>query len=447
YSEQDYIIHWIDGIDTEIGDIRCCRGRAEELQGKNLMNIGELIPDTSVPVQEPLQVDTETVVRLLPTKDTVTEIIQIKEDIILNYRKEEDIIAKPEVMRIDNIQHMKMLHRIRKDIKESKVPTLHSKHKEKLKVAAYVRVSTDHEEQETSLKTQTAFYTYTILSNPEYSLAGIYVDEGISATSTKNRDGFNQMIRDCKAGKIDLILTKSISRFARNTVDAIHYSRLLKNLNKPVNIFFEKENVSTKDDNAELMVTLLGALAQQESRNIGSSISWGKRAKASRGIVNVRRLNYGYEFNENKEWAIKEDEAAIIRRIYSAYLAGAKPMEIARDLNKDKVIPASGSGLWGSSGINKILFNHIYNGDYVHNNMYRDPELKQSLVRNRGEVPMIHIENHHPAIIDRDMWESVQELRNHKQRTRKKIKQEFNNEDKRNESFDDKFTCGECGSS
>lgn len=273
------------------------------------------------------------------------------------------------------------------------------------------------------------------------------MDEGISATTTKKRDGFNQMIRDCKAGKIDLILTKSISRFARNTVDAIHYSRLLKNLDKPCFIFFEKENVNTKDENAELMVTLLGALAQQESRNIGSSIAWGKRAKASRGIVNVKRINYGYEFNEHKEWVIKEEEAAIVRRIYSEYLAGVKVMEIARNLNKDKVIPASGSGLWATSSINNILFNHIYNGDYVHNHKYKNPELKQPLVQNRGEIPMIHIENHHPAIIDRDMWESVQELRIHKQRIKKKIKQEFDDKDKRNESFDDKITCGECGNS
>ena len=278
-------------------------------------------------------------------------------------------------------------------------------------------------------------------------MAGIYVDEGISGTRTKNRDGFNQMIKDCKAGKIDLILTKSISRFARNTVDAIHYSRLLKNLNKPCFIFFEKENVSTKDDNAELMVTLMGALAQQESRNIGSSISWGKRALASRGIVNVRRINYGYEFNENKEWVIKEDEAAVVRRIYIEYLSGAKVMEIARILNADRIVPASGSGIWNSSSINNILWNSIYNGDYVHNNKYKNPELKQPLVQNRGEIPMIFIENHHPAIIERKMWESVQNIKIERDRARKKTKQEFNEEDKRNESFTEKFICGECGKS
>lgn len=128
------------------------------------------------------------------------------------------------------------------------------------------------------------------------------------------------MITDCKAGKIDLILTKSLSRFSRNTLDAIKYVRILRELESPTYIFFEKENISSEDDTSELMVSLMGALAQQESRNIGSSISWGKRALASRGIVRPRRLNYGDEYNENKEWVIKEEEAVIVRRIYTDYL-------------------------------------------------------------------------------------------------------------------------------
>jgi hypothetical protein len=303
YSKEDYIVHWIDGSETEIGDISACEDKVRKLREKHnaeshiINNIqteediltdkvtkhSDFVPSDRYILENPIK----GVLIALESEEPTKEVSLIKEricepakDITQYSRKEESVVALPQVTKIDHKQHMKMMSRIYKDIRESNVPKIE---KEKLKVAAYVRVSTDKIEQETSLKTQIAFYTYTILKNPEYEFAGIYVDEGITGTSTKHREGFNRMIADSKAGKINLILTKSISRFSRNTIDAIKFVRMLRELETPTYVFFEKENISSKDENSELLVSLMGALAQQESRNIGSSISWGRRALASKG--------------------------------------------------------------------------------------------------------------------------------------------------------------------
>ena len=456
YSYEDYIVHWINGSETQMGDVELSKRKAkdfrktrdEKIERTKLITGSEAFHANE---RETKALTTENLIsRASYVSDTKynriekTEHLHLDEVIEKYDREEETDVALPQVTQIDHQQHMQLMSRIYKNVKDNNHPKIETK--KKLKVAAYVRVSTDKEEQETSLKTQIAFYTYAILKNPEYQFAGIYVDEGITGTSTRHREGFNRMIADCKAGKINLILTKSLSRFSRNTLDAIKYVRILRELESPTYIFFEKENISSEDDTSELMVSLMGALAQQESRNIGSSISWGKRALASRGIVRPRRLNYGYEYNEKKEWVIKEEEAVIVRRIYTDYLNGVRRADIYKSLNDEGIVPPSGSGLWSNSSIKNILDNVVYKGDYIHNQKYKNPDRKQPLVPNRGEIPMIHIEDHHPAIIEKDVWEEVQQMRADRLKSMKRVHLSFEKKEVKNEVFTDKFKCGECGS-
>lgn len=224
----------------------------------------------------------------------------------------------------------------------------------KLKVCAYCRVSTDNEEQLTSYQAQMKHYSEFIAQNPSWEYVGIYADEGISGTSTKNRTQFNQMIKDCKEHKIDMVLTKSISRFARNTLDCLKYIRLLKEYK--VAVFFEKENVNTLDSKGEFLLTLLSSLAQEESRSVSSNTRWGIAHKFQQGEIMLNHTQFmGYTKNEQGNLVIVPKEAKIIKRIYRDYLEGKSAKQIARELTKDRVKPPGGGKKWFDSTILSIL--------------------------------------------------------------------------------------------
>ena len=194
-----------------------------------------------------------------------------------------------------------------------------------LRVAAYCRVSTEEEEQQSSYEAQCTYYTDKIMTNPEWTMAGIFADEGISGTSTKNRDDFNRMIRRCRQRKIDLILTKSISRFARNTVDSLKYIRALKGMG--IGIVFEKENINTLETDTELIITFMSAFAQSESESISANVRWGKRQsmKEGKASVNFKKL-YGYYLDDEGNPQVNSDQAEAVRSIYDQYLQGASRM-------------------------------------------------------------------------------------------------------------------------
>ena len=207
----------------------------------------------------------------------------------------------------------------------------------KIRVAAYCRVSTDHEEQINSFENQVTYYTEYINRNPNYELADIYADEGISGTNTRRRDDFNRMIADCEAGKIDLIITKSISRFARNTQDCLNYSRKLKDLG--IGIQFEKEGINTMDSSGELLFTILSSLAQDESRSISENCQWGIRSLFKQGVLHLNTNRFlGYDKDEKGNLVINEEQAAIVRRIYTEFMNGINPDVISRRL-RDEGVP------------------------------------------------------------------------------------------------------------
>lgn len=238
-------------------------------------------------------------------------------------------------------------------------------------------------------------------------MAGIYADEGISGTNTKKREQFNKMIEDCKAGKIDMVITKSISRFARNTLDCLNYVRLFKDLG--IGVIFEKENINSLDSKGEVLLTILSSLAQDESRSISENSTWGIRRRFEQGKVHVNQTKFlGYDKDENGDLVINEKQAKIVRRIYNDFLDGKGPNRIAKDLEKEKVPKWDGTYKWYESSIRKMLSNEKYKGDALLQKTYTVDFLSKKRAENDGDVPQYYVENSHPAIIDKETWEAVQ---------------------------------------
>jgi DNA invertase Pin-like site-specific DNA recombinase len=277
----------------------------------------------------------------------------------------------------------------------------------KKRVAAYCRISTDQEEQLSSYEAQVNYYTTYIEKQPDYECAGIYADEGISGTSTKKRDQFNKMIADCKAGKIDMIITKSISRFARNTLDCLNFVRLLKDLN--IGVQFEKENIDTLDSKGEVLLSILSSLAQDESRSISENSTWGIRRRFEQGRLFINTTKFmGYDKDKNGNLVINKKQAEIVRRIYKDFLDGKGANLIALDLEKDRVPNWNGKTKWYENSIRKMLTNEKYMGDALLQKTYTVDFLNKKRADNTGQVPQYYVEDSHPAIIDKEMWEAVQ---------------------------------------
>lgn len=277
----------------------------------------------------------------------------------------------------------------------------------KKRVAAYCRVSTDQAEQLSSYEAQVNYYTSYITNHPDYEMAGIYADEGISGTNTKKREQFNRMIEDCKAGKIDMIITKSISRFARNTLDCLNFVRMLKELG--IEIIFEKENIRTLDSKGEILLTVLSSLAQEESNSLSQSSTWGIRRRFEQGKVIVNHTKFmGYDKDENGNLVINEKQAKIVRRIYTDYLNGKGTNRIAHALEKEGIPNWNGKAKWYESSIKKMLSNEKYKGEALLQKTYTVDFLSKKRVINKGEIPQYYVEESHPPIIDKDTWEAVQ---------------------------------------
>ena len=306
----------------------------------------------------------------------------------------------------------------------------------KLRVAAYARVSTDHEEQLTSYEAQVDYYTRYITSNPDWEFAGMYADEGISATSTAKRDGFKRMIQDALDGKFDRLLTKSVSRFARNTVDSLTMIRKLKE--KGVGVTFEKENIDTLDSKGELLITLMSSLAQEESRSISENTTWGQRKRFSDGKVSLPYSHFlGYDRGENGEPVINEEEAQIVRFIYKLFLDGKSPSIIARLLT-EKGIPTPGDcKRWQRTTVDSILKNEKYKGDALLQKTFTVDFLTKKMKKNEGEVQSYYVKGSHPAIVSEEVFELAQsEFRRRRESGRRICSSHI---------FASKLICGECG--
>lgn len=277
-----------------------------------------------------------------------------------------------------------------------------------LRVAAYCRVSTLQEQQESSYEAQVGYYTGKIESNPNWKLAGIFADDGKSATSTKKRGDFQAMIDDCMMGKIDMVITKSISRFARNTVDSLMYIRKLKEKN--ISVFFEKEGINTLDGSGELLITILSSQAQEESRNISENCRWGIVRQFESGVVRVNCKKFmGYTKDEDGNLVIVPEEAELVRRIFRLFLEGNSSYKITEILEADGIRTVTGNTKWAASVIDRMLSNEKYMGDALLQKTYTVDFLTKKRVINKGIVPQYYIEDDHDAIIPKELFYRVQE--------------------------------------
>jgi site-specific DNA recombinase len=279
---------------------------------------------------------------------------------------------------------------------------------QKKRVAAYCRVSTDSEEQESSYETQIEHYTSFISNHPDWVLAGIYADDGISGMNIKKRDEFQRMINDCNDGKIDMVITKSISRFARNTVDCLNYTRILKNKN--IGVYFEKENINTLDAKGEVLMTIMASLAQQESESLSANVRLGLQFRYQQGKVQVNHKRFlGYTKDEEGHLIINKEQAEVVKRIYRDYLEGKSFLQIKRSLEADGILNGAGRSKWNESNIKQILTNEKYIGDALLQKTYTVDILEKKRETNKGQVPKYYVENSHEAIIPKEIFHKVQE--------------------------------------
>lgn len=278
----------------------------------------------------------------------------------------------------------------------------------KLRVAAYCRVSTDTDEQATSYDAQIEHYTEYIDKHPGWELAGIYADDGISGTNTKKREEFNRLIEDCMAGRVDMVVTKSISRFARNTLDCLKYIRQLKDKN--IAVFFEKEAINTLDAKGEVLITIMASLAQQESQSLSQNVRLGLQYRYQQGKVQVCTNRFlGYDKDEDGNLVINPEEAEVVKRIYREYLGGKSYYQIGKELSEDSIRTAAGNDYWLASTLRKILTNEKYIGDALLQKTITTDFLNKKRVANKGIVPQYYVENSHEAIIPRALFLQVQE--------------------------------------
>ena len=275
------------------------------------------------------------------------------------------------------------------------------------RVAAYARVSTDSDEQLTSYDAQIDYYTKLIQGRDDWDFIAIYTDEGISAVNTKRREGFKQMVADGLSGKFDLLVTKSVSRFARNTVDSLTTVRKLKDVG--CEVWFEKENIFTLDSKGELLITIMSSLAQEESRSISENVTWGQRKRMADGKFTLPYAQFlGYEKGENGLPKIVPAEAEIVRHIFRLYMDAKTFSAIAKHLEQNAIPSPAGKKKWQANVVQSILTNEKYKGHALMQKTYCADFLTKKMVKNTGQVQQYYVEDSHPAIIEPDEFDAVQ---------------------------------------
>ena len=306
----------------------------------------------------------------------------------------------------------------------------------KRQVAGYARVSTDSDEQFTSYEAQVDYYTHYIQSHTDWDFVGVYADEGISGLNTKNRDGFNRMIADALDGKIDLIVTKSVSRFARNTVDSLTIIRKLKDAG--CECFFEKENIYTFDGKGELLLTIMSSLAQEESRSISENITWGQRKRFADGKVSMPYKHFlGYEKGPDGTPKVVPEQAKIVQYIFDLFMRGLTTYGVAQQLTSEGIPTPAGKAKWVATTVESILTNEKYKGDARLQKRFTVDFLQKKLKVNEGEVPQYYVERSHEAIISPELFDRVQE----EMERRKKLGRKYRS----GSLFSCRLVCGDCG--
>ena len=312
------------------------------------------------------------------------------------------------------------------------------------RVAAYVRVSTNGEEQLQSFNSQKEYYQDKISANKEWALVGIYANEGITGTKTNKRDEFLRMIDDCMNGLVDIVITKSVSRFSRNLVDVLSYTRMLKA--KGVTVIFEKENIDTSTMESEMQLSLISALAQNEVESLSQNVSLGVQMKMSRGELMGFNSCLGYDYHpEDKSISINEQEADTVRMIYDLYVQGYGAYTIAKELTRLGKVNKKGKVKWTDSGIRGILKNEKYKGDLLMGKTYTVDPISKRRLDNRGESNKYYTRNHHEPIVSEEIWNKAQEIRESRYHTNENVSDAARTKFARKYAFSSMCQCGFCG--
>ena len=315
-----------------------------------------------------------------------------------------------------------------------------------LRVAAYCRVSTKEEEQASSYEAQCEYYTDKIMSNKEWTMAGIFADEGITGTSTKKRTEFLRMIRQCKQKKIDLILTKSIQRFARNTLDCINYTRILRQLG--IGVLFEKENINSLPPDSEFMITMYGAMAQSESESISGNIRRGRQMHAKVGTLKIPcHWLYGYKKDADGKFCIIPEQAEVVREIYERYKDGASLRNLKDWLEENQIKTVLGTDDWSISVIKGILTNEKYCGDVLLQKTFCTDVISKKIVKNVGQMAQYYMPDHHEAIVSREQYNTVKAEMARRSALRSPSKEAVTGRSCYTSKYalSDRLFCGECG--
>ncbi len=315
---------------------------------------------------------------------------------------------------------------------------------DRIRVAAYCRVSTDDDEQLGSFESQKLYYEQKIASNKDWVNAGIFADEAVTGTKTDKRSGFQDMIAHCNNGEIDMILTKSISRFARNTVDTLNYVRMLRDRN--IAIFFEKENINTLDMNGELLLTIMSSLAQQEVESLSQNVKMGLQMKMKRGELIGFNGCYGYDYHtEDKSITVNEEEAEIVRMIYDMYLEGYGTTTIAKRLMELGIKNKKGEVSWHTHGVMGMIKNEKYKGDILLGKTFTTDPISKRRLANMGEENQYYLRDHHEPIVSREIWDKAEEIR--MKRSRNKVVETTGHRERytRQYSFSSMCECAYCG--
>ena len=316
----------------------------------------------------------------------------------------------------------------------------------KLRVAAYARVSSSSEDQLNSYRVQNQYYSELISGNPDWEMVDIYADEGITGTSTKKRTEFLRMIRQCKQKKIDLILTKSIQRFARNTLDCINYTRILRQLG--IGVLFEKENINSLPADSEFMITMYGAMAQSESESISGNIRRGKQMHAKVGTLKIPcyRL-YGYEKDADGKFRVIPEQAEIVRELYKRYESGASLRNLQDWLEEKQIKTVLGESKWTTTAIKGILTNEKYCGDVLLQKTFRTDVISKKVIKNVGQMAQYYMPDHHEAIVSREQYNAVKAEMARRSALRSPSKAAVTGRSCYTSKYalSDRIVCGECG--
>lgn len=315
----------------------------------------------------------------------------------------------------------------------------------KLRVAAYCRVSTEEEEQQSSYEIQCSYYTEKILSHPEWELVDIFADEGITGTSTKKRDDFNRMIRMCRKGKIDLILTKSVPRFARNTLDTLNYTRMLKAMG--IGVSFERENINTLEMDNEMLITFFAAFAQAESESTSKNVAWGKRKAIRQGKVSYHyKTFYGYRKGPDGLPERVEEQSKVYIGMCAQFLSGYSLRNIEDDL-KARNIPYMDGKEWNIKTIRSLLMSEKYCGDVLLQKTFIEDCISKKVVKNTGQLDQVLVENCHPATISRDMHNAILAEFARRNAGKSPTKQASTGQSCYSSKYalSERLVCGECG--